>query len=175
MKRYIILAVLLVVSSNLLAQSLTRDQTITYLLEKLKETEDLKRTYSSEFTYTHINIQFKKSSTNANRVLFQYERNFSDNTKDKSKFEFFPQYIKSVEKNEGKPGDAVAFLVVNFTAKNSVHEFTSTSGRFEKDSVESLVIPYLIADALHFERMSKALLHLRDVTIASMAPDPFVP
>lgn len=175
MKRFFILSILIAISSNLLAQDLTKDQTITYLSEKIRETEDLKRTYSSEYTFTHVEIQFKKSTNNPNRVYFQYKRNFSDNTKDISKYEFFPQYIESVVKNDGKPGDAVAYLEVNFTGKNAISEFTGTLGKYQKSSIKTLYIPYLIADALHYERISKALLHLRDVTIATMEPDIFIP
>lgn len=175
MKRYFVLAVLVIMSSNLFAQNLTKDQTITYILEKLKETENLRRTQDAENKFTHFNIQFKKSPTNPNRIIFQYQRNFEDKCKDKIKFEFFPQYIKSVEKYSATTGDAVAYLVVRFTGRNAVYESTDEDQQVIKVAANSMLIPYLIADALHYERISKALLHLRDVTIASMAPDPFVP
>lgn len=174
MKKIIISALLLIWSVGTSAQQLTKDQTIAYILEKLKETVDLKLTYNDKYTYTLSDIEFKKDPKNKNKIIFNYKRNFSDNTSDRTYISFFPIYISSVSIGEGKAGDAVARFRLYFTGKNTTNDFFDSEGDRDMSSEHVFYLPYLLGDALHYERLSKALMHLKDIYIKELPRDPFV-
>ncbi len=153
---------------------LTRSETIKYIQDKINDAEFLKRTYDEKFTYNFTELKFKQDPTYIDKIQFSRKRNFSDNTADTQESTFLPQYITSIEKSTEKAGDAVGLMIVNFTAANVADYFKSTTSNITYSSKRAIHIPYLQGDPLHYERLMKAFLHLKEVSIEALGEDPFV-
>ncbi|MEE1885618.1 hypothetical protein [Pedobacter flavus] len=173
MKYFILSCFILCSVLNSHAQ-LTRSETIKYIHDKINDTEFLKRTYDSQFTYTLTDLSFKTSSSQPNKIVLSYKRNFSDNTIDYQEFTLLPQYISSFEKSTEKAGDAVGLMKVIFTGPNVASYFKSTNSTIYYTSKNHIFIPYLQGDPIHYERLMKALQHLKTISLEILGNDPFV-
>lgn len=172
--KYFILSCMFCCSVLISNAQLTRSETIKYIHDKINDTEFLKRTYDSQFTYTLTDLSFKTSTTYPNKIVLAYKRNFSDNTSDFQEYTFLPQYISSFEKYTEKAGDAVGLMKVVFTGANVGDYFKSTNSNIKYSSNNFLIIPYLQGDPIHYERLTKALQHLKTISLEILGNDPFV-
>lgn len=150
---------------------LSLTETITYLDNKLKETSDLKRTYSSQYTYILSGLKFSAYAGNKNKVELSYKRAFSDNTNDEFKYIFDPTDISEITVKSVADEDAVGLLLLNFTKETVIEK--QKSDKLKERTKNVLPFPYLKTDKLNAERLTKAFLLLKDLYKAKKGSDPF--
>lgn len=150
---------------------LTFSQTITYLENIAKNTENLTKKYDEKYTYRITKTKFGTYKTDPKKVLFEYTREFSDNTSDLIQFIFNPKYIESFTKDTETTINGFNFATIklsgNFVLKvvkqSDVKDYTQNTFSF----------PYIAGDKLVFERLKAAFLHLKSNSLAQDTLDPF--
>lgn len=150
---------------------LSLSETINYIDNKLKETSDLKRTYSSQYTYILSGLKFSAYAGNKNKVVLSYNRAFSDNTNDEFQYIFDPTHLSDVTIKSVADEDAVGLLLLNFNKETVIQR--QKSNKLNETTKNVLPFPYLKTDKLNAERLTKAFLLLKDLYKAKKGADPF--
>ncbi|WP_316766484.1 hypothetical protein [Pedobacter frigiditerrae] len=171
MKAKLILSILLLVSITSSAQ-LTLNETINYIDKKLKETEDLKRTYNDQFTYVLSGLGLGIDGSNKDKVILSYNRKFSDGTSDELQYIFDPTHISDVLLISDTYKDAVGMVNLKFVGETSITK-QRINGKVTDTTTSGFTLPYLRTDPLNYERLKKAFILLKQLYAAKKAPDPF--
>jgi hypothetical protein len=171
MKTRLLLSFLILASIPSFAQ-LSINETINYIDKKILETADLQRTYNDQYTYTLSGLDFGTDAGNKDKVIMGYNRKFSDNTSDELQYIFDPTHISSVEMSVDSYKDAVGLITVRMIGKTLISK-QRINGTVTDTNKEFFTFPYLRTDPLNFERLKKALFHLKELYAAKKGPDPF--
>ena len=152
---------------------LSKAETISYLNSRLAETRDLSITWG-KISYTISNTVFAMSTKYKNKITFSFDRKFSDGGSDRLVRTFDPTHIVDVVPGEVIPNDAVGFVRINLIGETFI-SWQKTTGLPERYTYQNyFTFPFLIADRINLERVSKALLHLKKLYIESKPRDPFL-
>lgn len=174
MKKFFILAIVMLCSTMSFSQALTKLQTLDYLNTKLNETADLSRHYNAESTYTVSNVKIKTDPYDRNKVVVSFNRKFSTGEKDLLEYIFDPTYISLVQAYSNTYNDALGLMQVKLSAAIVILRQTYSSGSLKIVNQESLSIPYFSSEKINTERLEKALQHLKKLFIESKERDPFL-
>ncbi|RZL54297.1 MAG: hypothetical protein EOO93_20185 [Pedobacter sp.] len=125
-------------------------------------------------TYTISNTSFGVSNKYKNKVTFSFDRKFTNGSSDRLVRSFDPTHIVDIVPGEVVKNDAVGFVRISLLGETFI-SWQKTVGLPEKYSYQSsFTFPFLIAESINFERVKKALLHLKKLYVDSKLRDPFV-
>lgn len=126
------------------------------ILPNEAETESAKMIYSG-ISVAHI--------SKTNEIQIKYERTSQTFFNDKFHFEFKPIHIQSIEVSKINLQDPVGIIVIKLTGKTGkeIVETENESGNydFEQNSSDEMHLPFLQSDAENFNKIKKALEHLK--------------
>ena len=140
--------------------------------KKLKECEDLQRTFNDQYTYIVTELDFGIDAENKDKVILGYNRKFSDGTSDELQYIFNPVHISVLVDKQDNYKDALGMIGMSFMDKTMITK-QRTNGKVTDKIGSGFTFPYLKTDPLNFERLKKAFLHLKELYIEKKGLDPF--
>ena len=187
MRVLIFISFLFTAALNTYAQtSPTLSETIAYIDKRVKETQGHQVKWKSGINEYLVESAFYSSSSIYRIGKYRYLYITKDNTWASHYFTFKPEHISSVtEGSTNTTSDSpVGFITINFAnnlvkqdSRNWYHngsiysDQVSFNNRYStQGNVSHLYIPYLKQDATAFDRISKAIMHLKKL---SQKDDPF--
>jgi hypothetical protein len=187
MKKYLFLCLIALFTTSAMAQDamLTKEETVNYLHKKLREVEGRFTTiFSSKFYYNAPSINLMKDGT----VEVIYTRSSSDfclgGYSVKFSYRFDPSEIVRVGTVSANPGDSVSDLALIFSSRTararedhtkgtsctrSLGHWEGTNGQW--GDLGRVNFPYFATSPENSGRITRAILHLRD--LAKAEEDPF--
>lgn len=187
MRVLIFFLILSAAALNMYAQTTpTLSETIAYIDKRVKETQGHQVKWKSGKLDYLVEASFYSSSSLYKIGKYRYLYQSKDNNWASHYFTFKPEHISSVtEGSTNTTADSpVGFITINFAnnlvkqdSRNWYHNggIYSDEGSFinsysTQGNVSHLFIPYLKQDATAFDRISKAIMHLKKL---SQKDDPF--
>ncbi|MHC1774163.1 MAG: hypothetical protein AB9834_02000 [Lentimicrobium sp.] len=119
---------------------------------------------SIKFIYTDISVGHIAKT---NEIQIKYIRNSQniDYTNAIVIYEFKPIHIQSIEMSKRALNDPVGLIVIKLSGKtgkqSSEFEERLVQDRFEQNSSDEMLLPFLQSDTENFNKIKKALEHLK--------------
>lgn len=173
MKTKLLIFAFTLISTASFAQ-LSVNETINYIQKKLRETKDFTRTFDDKYTYRISEIDFGRDKENANKLILQYTRMFSDKTSDKLQYIFDVTHLSNVSlsTSDATTEEVIGMINLSFVG-NTVLFKKLNQGSMDESNKTSFLMPFFRVDPLNFERLKKAFFHLKETYAGMKAPDPF--
>lgn len=145
--------------------------TYAYINKKAQEANghyryhmDYTETESAKYIYSDISVSHIPKT---NEIQIKYNRISQKEgfNSDKWHFEFKPIHIQSIEIAKRALNDPVGIIVIKLngkTGKESIEfEERLVKDRFEQNSSDEMLLPFLQSDTDNFNKIKKALEHLK--------------
>jgi len=164
MKKQLFVILLTLFSISAISQTntlLTKEETINYINKKVKEAKGFDMINFNGVSEKVLDCGFKKSYSGENIECIEIKGKYSYLT------EFNPAHIKMLTEVNLYGNQVVGCIAIDLIGKTA--KFSSNFGLNESRTQASII--YLKSDPDNYKRISKALLHLRDLYKAE--DDPF--
>jgi hypothetical protein len=176
-----------IIANASMAQSApSKNETIEYIRKKVTETNGYQLLWNNgTVDFIHDAIFYDTWATYENGK-YNIRYNYKDNYWYHNNFEFKPEFISSVTEasTNTASNSSVGFIAINFSntlvkkkvlynshgGSTYINEYAFTRTMKEDSNVNVVYLPYLKQDPTAFERLKKAILHLKTFYISK---DPF--
>ncbi len=142
--------------------NLTKGQTIEYLNKKIKEVAGLQSFISGQNYPDNLRSFGVSMQDNRIEIYHTYPNSYSSEI-----YKFNPRFIEKVEMPGFMSKDSVT-SIINLALKDPIASYTGTSGQYVTRYVS---FPFMYSDRSNFEKIKKALFHLKALMEAE--EDPF--
>ncbi len=187
MRKFLLFILSMTITAIAVAQSaLSKEETIDYIKKRVTETSGYQLTWANGTTEFIHDVYFSETWAIYENGKYNMRYSYKDNSWYHNRYDFKPEFITSVIEGSSNTASnsSVGFIAIKFSntlVKKKVHYYYHNGSNFlndygfsskeqENKNVDIVFLPYLKQDPTAFERIKKAIMHLKELCKSN---DPF--
>jgi hypothetical protein len=187
MRKFLLFILAMTIAAFAVAQSaVSKAETIDYIKKRVTETRGYQLIWEDGTTHFINDVYFSETSATYENGKYNMRYNYKDNSWYYNSYSFKPEFIISVTEGSSNTASnsSVGFIAIKFSntlvkkkvlyyyhnGSNFVNDYGFSSKEQENKNVDIVFLPYLKQDPTAFERIKKAIMHLKELCKSN---DPF--
>ncbi len=186
MRKFLLFILSMTIAAIGVAQSaISREETIDYIKERVTETRGYQLIWADGTTEFILDVYFSEAMARYANGKYNEKYNYKDNYWNDNFYNFKPEFIISVTEGSSSTASnsSVGFIAIKFSntlVKKKDRYYYHNGSNFlneygfpfkdQDKNVDIVFLPYLKQDPTAFERIKKAIMHLKELCKSN---DPF--